>query len=108
MRGLAERLQRWIKAHQLGLQVAVLALLFAIVYLAPDIFIFIHPGQAGVLWRRFGGGTDLRNVYLEGLQIKSPFNVMYIYNVRIQRADAAIEVLSKDGLKIAVEATVRR
>jgi regulator of protease activity HflC (stomatin/prohibitin superfamily) len=107
MRALADRLERWIKAHQLGLQLAVLVLLFAIAYLAQDIFIFIHPGRAGVLWRRFGGGTDLRNVYLEGLQIKSPLNEMYVYDVRIQRADATIDVLSKDGLKIEVEATVR-
>src|SRR6185369_1253058 len=107
MRALVRRFERWVKAHQLGLQVSGLALLLALVYLAPDIFIFIHPGRAGVLWRRFGGGTDLTNVYLEGLQVKSPFNVMYIYDVRIQRADAAIEVLSKDGLKIEIEATVR-
>src|SRR5436305_10363718 len=107
MRALADRFQHWVKEHQLGLEITVLVVLFLLVYLAPSIFVFLHPGEAGVLWRRFGGGTDLKNVYLEGLQIKSPFNVLYVYNVRIQRADAQVEVLSKDGLKIVVDTTVR-
>jgi regulator of protease activity HflC (stomatin/prohibitin superfamily) len=101
------RLKLWLHRHRLGLQITVLALLFLIVYFSAGIFVFIHSGQAGVLWSRFGGGTDVRTVYLEGVQIKSPWNIMYLYNVRIQRADLDFDVLSRDGLRIGIGATVR-
>lgn len=35
----------------------LLILLSVLVYLAPNIFITLGPGEAGVLWKRFGGGT---------------------------------------------------
>lgn len=35
----------------------LLILLSILVYLAPSIFITLGPGEAGVLWKRFGGGT---------------------------------------------------
>jgi len=37
--------------------VSLLSILAVFVYLAPSIFVSVLPGEAGVLWSRFGGGT---------------------------------------------------
>ena len=36
--------------------------LFLVGWLFDSIFINVYPGNAGVLWRRFSGGTDLERV----------------------------------------------
>ncbi len=76
-------------------------------YLFNRIFINIYPGEAGVLWQRFHGGTDMNYVYNEGLHVLPPWNKMYIYNTRIQQQPYKFEALSKDGLPISFEVTVR-
>lgn len=52
------RLRLWAARHAPALQLAGLILLALFVFLAPSIFITIGSGEAGVLWRRFGGGTE--------------------------------------------------
>jgi regulator of protease activity HflC (stomatin/prohibitin superfamily) len=69
-------------------------------YLFNRIFINIYPGQAGVYWLRFRGGTVLNYVYNEGLHIIPPWNKMYVYDTRIQHRPFAFDALSKDGLRI--------
>lgn len=70
------------------------------------IFITIDPGERGVLWRRFGGGTVVNRIYCEGLHIIWPFNKMYVYNIRRQRLSDTIKVLSLNGLTIELEYSV--
>ncbi len=50
-------LKAWFDRHQMELVLTTLALLAAAVYLWPSIVYSVYPGQAGVLWSRFGGGT---------------------------------------------------
>jgi regulator of protease activity HflC (stomatin/prohibitin superfamily) len=97
----------FLKTHQLGIVIGTLVVLFTIAYLAPDLFVFIHSGQAGVVWRRFGGGTDVDHVYGEGIKIKLPWDIFYVYDVRLQRADVDLAVLSRDGLRIDIATSVR-
>src|SRR3546814_16279294 len=75
--------------------------------LRPDILIFSKPGEAGVLWKRFGGGTVTERVYDEGTHIIFPWDKMYIYNVRLQHRNTSFEVLSRDGLQYTVDVTIR-
>jgi len=82
-------------------------LLFMIVYLAPSIFVTVYPGEVGVLFRRFFGGTVLDRIYEEGFHIISPWNKMYHYNYRIQRVRHTVHVLSTNGLTIQVTVSVR-
>lgn len=87
-----------------------LSLLFTLVlcaYFYNRIFINIYPGQAGVLWQRFQGGTDMEYVYNEGLHLLPPWDKMYIYDTRIQHNPFVFEALSKDGLPIIFEVSVR-
>lgn len=71
------------------------------------IFIFINPGENGVLYRRFAGGTDLRYRYTEGLTVIPPWDRMYIYDVRDQQVTEDFDVLAKDGLGMDVQVSIR-
>jgi hypothetical protein len=67
---------------------------FMIVLLSHRIIYNIHPGERGVRWARFGGGTVLDRDYAEGLRLLFPWDDMYIYNVRIQEAHETIQLLA--------------
>ncbi|MCG8460151.1 MAG: prohibitin family protein [Holophagales bacterium] len=101
------RLRSWIERHTLSLTLTVLAILFMAAFLHRNMFIVVLPGEVGVQWSRFFGGTITDKVYDEGLNVILPWNKMYIYNVRYQRHTTTYDVLSEDGLRIAVEVTVR-
>ena len=101
------RWRRWIRRHELNVGVVILILLLLLAYFSPDIFYFVHPGQAAVRWSRLFGGTVLDKVYLEGIHVILPWDKFYIYNVRVQHKDVTVEVLSNDALHINVKVSVR-
>jgi regulator of protease activity HflC (stomatin/prohibitin superfamily) len=86
--------------------VALLAL-FLTGWLFDSIFINVYPGHAGVLWRRFSGGTDLKHVYGGGLWIINPFNRFYDYETRLQQRETEFTALSTNGLTLNIRASVR-
>ena len=94
---------------QRTMRVVIIALLAALflVYLWRSMFITIDSGQAGVLWSRFDGGTVMRRIYGEGFHAIWPWNSMAIYNVRLQAVQDTYEVLTSDGLQVAVDVTTR-
>ena len=72
------------------------------------IFIFkisvtIESGHAGVLYKKFSGGTDMSQTYPEGFHIIAPWNNMLIYEVRQQQLMEKMAVLSSNGLEISVD-----
>lgn len=81
--------------------------LFLLVWLFDLIFVNIYPGHAGVIWRRFDGGTDMSRVYQGGMWVVNPFNKMYVYETRMQQRDTEFTALSNNGLIIRIRATVR-
>jgi len=81
----------------------VLALFMIGSVLSSTIFITIPPGHKGVLFKRFGGGVVTDKVYEEGFRIVAPWNTMEKYDVRLDEGFEKMEVLSKNGLNIAVE-----
>jgi regulator of protease activity HflC (stomatin/prohibitin superfamily) len=100
-------MKRFIEENRMTLVVFLLLVLFIIVYLAPRIFIFINAGQAGVLFRRFFGGVVTTNVYGEGFHIISPWNRMFIYDMRVQQIPIEYDVLTKNGLRVKVKLSIR-
>jgi len=86
--------------------VLTLITLFVVVLLAKKIFIIILPGERGVLFRIFTG-TDISRTYDEGLNIIFPLNRMIRYSVRIQQRRENITILSRDGLPITIEYSLR-
>ena len=65
----------------------------------------IDSGQAGVLWKMFGGTQP--EVFGEGLQIVAPWNRMYVYSVRRQDVKERLHILASNGLSVELESSVR-
>lgn len=101
------RLRASVRENISLLIIAFLIILFVIVYFWHNIFISIKPGEAGVLYRRFLGGTVVDRVYAEGFHIILPWDLMTIYNVRYQVIRHQMDALTQKGLKIQIHLTVR-
>ncbi len=67
----------------------------------------IPAGHVGVLFSRFGGGTVTDSVHEEGIQLKWPWDRIYLYDSRLQLMTARYDVLSRDGLLLDVEIAIR-
>lgn len=89
----------WLRSHAVSIIVVVLVLMGTIIVIWPYSVHIIPAGHMGVLYKRFSGGTDLDNVYPEGLNLTLPWNQMTIYTSQIQQKTTNIEVLTSDRLK---------
>lgn len=97
----------FLRQHALSLISLLLLVSLVAIFFFDSIFISVHSGQLGVLWRRLGTGTVIDTVYREGMHTILPFNKMYIYNVRKQQFSDSIDVLTVYGLTVKVKYTVR-
>jgi len=68
----------------------------------------IGYGEAGVLFKTFGGGVVTDEPPLgEGFHIIAPWNQVYIYNVKQQEVfESKMQVLSSNGLEISLDISV--
>lgn len=67
----------------------------------------IGSGEAGVLYRTFGGGVVTDEPPLgEGFHLVAPWNKVHIYEVRQQEVSEPMQVLSSNGLEIKLDATI--
>ena len=105
--GLWHHAGTFLKRQLTALLVPVLLVLFVAVYFSQRIIYNIMPGEAGVLWHRFAGGTQTDTVYPEGLHLIYPWDIMYIYNTRVQQTAHDFDVLTRSGLKIHLSISVR-
>ena len=65
--------------------------------------ITINAGEAGVLFKTFGGGVDTEQTYGEGFHVIAPWNKMIRYEVRQNELMEQMAVLSANGLEITVD-----
>ena len=66
----------------------------------------INSGEAGVLYKTFGGGVVTDEPPLgEGFHVVAPWNKVFIYEVRQQEVMEKMNVLSSNGLDIKLEAS---
>lgn len=66
----------------------------------------IGSGQAGVLYKTFGGGVVTDQPPLgEGFHIVAPWNKVHVYEVRRQELFEKMKVLSSNGLDIQLDAS---
>lgn len=104
------RLRRWrnkLRESTPYLIISTLLFLFLVAYLFHRIFIIVPAGHAGVLYRTFAGGTEVEQVFDEGLHVIGPWNDMTIYDVRVQEVDKDFAVLTSDGLAIETTMSIR-
>jgi len=96
-----------LSPRRLRLVLIALLMLLVLLYLWRSIFIPIGSGRAGVLWSRFGGGTDLSHPYGEGYQAIWPWDRMAVYDTRLQEMHGPVDVLTIDGLQVTLDVTAR-
>lgn len=104
--GWRPRLRRWLAPRMPFVSIALQLLLLVVVLFADRIFIRIQAGEAGVLWNRFTG-TQVAEVFGEGLHIISPLNEMTHYEVRKQVTRHSLDVLSNEGLTLTLDLAIR-
>lgn len=103
LRNFKEKAKRNIITSTLIITALTLTILFLFF---KRIVHLIHPGEAGVRWSLFYG-TQIGQVYSEGIHFISPLDKFYIYNVRIQEVSRELSVLSKSGLKVKLFLSIR-
>lgn len=81
--------------------------LIAFLVLTRTTFLTIDAGEKGVLFKRFAGGVDTEHIYDQGFHVVMPWNKMFLYEVRLSEHYEKMEVLSKNGLTIVVELSLR-
>ena len=81
--------------------------LVLLISLSNSLFLNIDPGEKGIIFRPFSGGLDKETIYDQGFHVIAPWNKMYIYDVRVNESFEKMDVLSKNGLSIAVELSYR-
>jgi regulator of protease activity HflC (stomatin/prohibitin superfamily) len=84
----------------------VIFVLIALVILISKSAVTIGSGEAGVLYKTFGGGVVTDEPPMgEGFHIVAPWNKVYIYEVRQQEVFEKMNVLSSNGLDIKLDAS---
>jgi regulator of protease activity HflC (stomatin/prohibitin superfamily) len=117
------RRRRWWRSlgrHLPGISVLILTAMLTIVVLWPYIVITVPSGRVGVLWKRFNGidfycfcwvgrGTVLAPSELreEGLHVIWPWDKLYVYDLRLQSATQTYNAISKDGVNVTAQISVR-
>jgi len=106
--------------HLPGLSVFLLTSILLAVVLWPYMVITVPSGEVGVLWRRFygfdlycgcfvGRGTTLdpRELREEGLHLIWPWDKLFLYNLRLQSATQTYNAISKDGVNVTAQISIR-
>jgi regulator of protease activity HflC (stomatin/prohibitin superfamily) len=118
-----EKKRRWWRfasRHLSGLSFGLLVVWLIVVVLWPYMVITVPSGEVGVLWYRFPGfdsycwcfvgrGTvlDPRELRDEGLHLIAPWNKLFIYSLRLQSSSQTINAISKDGVNVTAQMSVR-
>jgi regulator of protease activity HflC (stomatin/prohibitin superfamily) len=94
------------KLSKVGLPVIILVMFGFIVLMKSAVN--IGYGEAGVLFKTFGGGVVTDEAPLgEGFHIIAPWNKVYLYNVKQQEVfESQMQVLSSNGLEISLDVSV--
>ena len=99
--------ERHFREHRAQWIVSTILFFLFIAILWPSVFVTIHSGEAGVYYKRFGGGTVVDRVYGEGFHVVAPWDTLTIYNVRFQTNPHEMDVLTSKGMQVHVKLAVR-
>lgn len=93
------------KLPKIGLPILIFVI-FLIILIAKST-VTIDSGEAGVLYKTFGGGvvTDVPPLG-EGFHVVAPWNKVFVYEVRQQALEEKMQVLSSNGLEIKLDVSV--
>tara|TARA_R110002096_G_scaffold378222_7_gene572153 strand:- start:27868 stop:28710 length:843 start_codon:yes stop_codon:yes gene_type:complete len=72
-----------------------------------NIFVILQPTERAVIFKKYTSGLDVENVKTEGLNIVAPWNDVIIFRVEEQQIEETMDVLSRDGLSINIDVSLR-
>lgn len=101
------RLGRFIRAQGNRVILLLGVLAFLTIFFWSTIFVTINSGEVGVLYKRFGGGTQTDRLLDEGIKFVWPWDKLYIYNVRVQELKGELPVLTQEGLTVKLDISIR-
>lgn len=85
----------------IGIAVVVLIIVLT------NIFVILQPTERGVVFKKYTSGLDVENIRGEGLNIIAPWNDVIIFRIEEQQIEETMDVLSKDGLSISIDVSLR-
>lgn len=89
---------------KLGIPI-IIGIVVLIIFVAKST-VTIDSGEAGVLYKTFGGGVVTEEPPLgEGFHLVAPWNNVFVYEVRQQSLEEKMQVLSSNGLEIRIDAS---
>ena len=94
------------KGGKIGIGGIIIALILLVIVWKSSVN--IGYGEAGVLFRTFGGGVEVEDAALgEGFHLVAPWNKVYKYDVKQQELnEKKMQVLSSNGLDITLDVSV--
>ncbi len=95
-----------LRRYKITVATVLFVLLFLGVYLAPSMFVYVYPGQAGLLFHAMSKEPLPDRVYKEGLYLVAPWNKMYIYDVTKQKRTLEMDALTNNGLFVSLRVSV--
>src|SRR5215813_3192518 len=106
---LRSRWRRFFMNQLTTLSILLMVSLLVAIVLYPYMVINVPSGQVGVLWLRFRGGTvlDPRLLKEEGFRIISPWNKVFLYDLRLQSKTDSYNAISKDGVSLTASINIR-
>lgn len=102
-----DRLWTWLNTFSFYVYTALVLFLLLIGVLWTRVFVTVPPGQHGVMFRQFGGGTVTDRVWGEGLHVLPPWDRLTLYESRLQQEKIHIQILSDEGLTLGVTVSIR-
>tara|TARA_B100001175_G_scaffold44658_1_gene33887 strand:+ start:8905 stop:9729 length:825 start_codon:yes stop_codon:yes gene_type:complete len=87
----------------------IIVLLFSVTILfsfASSIFFVVESTERAVIFRKFTGGLDKKNIIIPGFNYKMPWNDIYKFDITDNLVEETIDVLDKNGLNINVDVTM--
>jgi regulator of protease activity HflC (stomatin/prohibitin superfamily) len=103
------RWRRFVDRHLPSVVIYLMVLTLVGVVLWPHMVITVPSGYVGVLWKRFGNGTvlDPRLLKNEGFNFVSPWNEVFLYDLRLQSFTESYNAISSDGVNLTASVVVR-
>ncbi len=87
--------------------IAVVAVGVLLLLFSSRMFYVLEPGERGVVFRSVSGELERDDIVGTGLKVIAPWNKLFRYEVREQKSEETMDVLSKNGLSINLDITVR-
>lgn len=94
---------QWIDNHKITVGSILFVFLFLLIYFFNSVFIYIYPGQSGVLFNALANEPLPDKSYREGLYVVAPWNKMYIYDTTQQKQTVEVDALTNNGLSVSVQ-----